>query len=144
MSWLIAGIAVAGSVLSTSEANKAERDANELSKYQDLLDVERLKSDTAISELNTRRDLASLESEQVAMASAMGKRSSGQGFQRMQDVSREDMETNIARDKREVERAEKFGKVSASARDRATSSSTTARNIGTMTTGLLSFSRAFK
>ena len=141
MSWLIAGIAVAGSVLSTSEANKAERDANELSKYQDLLDVE---SDTAISELNTRRDLASLESEQVAMASAMGKRSSGQGFQRMQDVSREDMETNIARDKREVERAEKFGKVSASARDRATSSSTTARNIGTMTTGLLSFSRAFK
>ena len=143
MSWLIAGITVAGSLYSMSEANKAERDATELSKYQDLLDVERLKSNVAINELNTRRGLASLESEQVAMASAMGKRATGQGFQRMQEVGREDMEENIARDKREVERAEKFGRVSASAKDRATASRIKSRQIGTMTTGLLSFSRAF-
>lgn len=135
---------VGASMYSTGEANKEDKATAELEKFQDLLDVEQLKSDVAINELNSRRNLASIEGEQVAMASAMGKRSSGQGFKRMQAVGREDMEENIARDKRQVTRAEKYGKVSASARDRASSSRAKQRNISTMTTGLLSFSRAFE
>ena len=144
MSFLLAGIiaSTAVSAYGTDKANKADRATAELETFSDLLDIEQLKSDTAIQEYNMRTDLASLESEQVAVASAMGKRSSGEGFQRMQEVAREDMEKNIVRGKEQVTRAEKFGKVSASARESATKSRATTRNIGTFTSGLLSFSKA--
>jgi len=143
MSFLLAGILSLSAMASADQANKADRAGAELETFQDLLDVEQLKSDTAIQEYNMRTDLASLESEQVATASAMGKRSSGEGFKRMQEVSREDMEKNITRGKEQVVRAERFGKVSASARKKASESRATSRKIGAVTSGLMSFSRAF-
>ncbi len=144
MSWLIAGIAMAGSLMSDKGASGADKEADDIAKFQDLIDVERMAGDVALNELNTRRGLANLESEQVAMASAMGKTGEGAGFERMQDVGREDMEDNFARQQSEVSRARKYGKISAGARDRASDAKAKQRYASSVTSGLMSFSKAFE
>jgi len=143
MSWLIAGIAVAGSLLGNKGASDADKEADDIAKFQDLIDVERMAGDVALNELNTRRGLAGLESEQIAIASAMSKSAEGAGFQRMQEVARTDMNDNFERQQGEVDRARKYGKVSASARDRATDARSKQRTISTVTGGLMSYAKAF-
>lgn len=116
-------------VMSAKSASDAEKKANKYSKYQDLIDVENLAQESAIQEYNMRQDLSSLESEQIATASAMGKRGSSAGVQRMQDVARGDMESNIKRMQSDVELSRKYGKVSAGARERASKAKKQQRNL---------------
>ena len=140
---IIAGIMAGASILSAMSASGADKEASELEKFQSLIDVERFKTDASIQEYNERRDLASIESEQVAMASAMGKRSTGGSMGRLQEIGREELEANIERSQSEVRRAEKYGEVSRSAIDSARKSRTTQRGIGVATKGLMSLSKAF-
>ena len=143
MSWLVAGITAGASLLSNKNANEADRQANDIDKYQDLIDVERLAGDVAIQEYNMRLEQSAIESEQVATASAMGKRAEGGSFDRIQETGRDDMERNISRNEDELKRARSMGAISADAKDKSTRAKTTGRNINTATTGLLSFSKAF-
>ena len=116
-------------VMSAKSASDAEKKANKYSMYQDLIDVENLAQETAIQEYGMRQDLSSLESEQVAQTAAMGKRSSGEGMQRMQEVARGDMESNIQRMQKGVELSRKYGKVSAGARESASKAKEQQRNL---------------
>ena len=143
MSWIVAGIAMIGGAVSSSKANKADREANAIAKNQDLIDVERFKGDVALEEYNMRLNLNQLESEQVVMASAMGKGVGEGSMANIQAVGRKDLEENVNRMNTEVDRAVKYGQVSANARDRATNARTSQRTNEAVTSGLLSFSKAF-
>lgn len=143
MSWIVAGIATVAKIASNSRANEAEREANALAKHQDQIDVERFKGDVALEEYNMRLGLAQLESDQVAMSSAMGKQVGEGSVANIQDVGRKDLEENVTRMQDEVSRAERYGSVSDSARDSALKSRTSQRRNETVTSGLLSFSKAF-
>lgn len=143
MGWIIAGIAAVGAIASASAANKEEKAAADLEKFQGRIDVERLKSDTALASYNMTRENSALESHQVAMSAAMGKQAGVGSVANIQDVGRADLADNIGRMDDEVARAEKFGAVSDSARDRSAAARSKQRNIGAGTTGLLSFAKAF-
>lgn len=143
MSWIVAGIAAVGAIASSSSANQAEKEAADLEKFQGLIDVERLKSDASLQSYNMTRENNSLESEQVAMAAAMGKQAGVGSVENIQSVGRADLADNIKRMDDEVTRAEQFGSVSDSARDRMTKANAKSRNLKAGTTGLLSFAKAF-
>lgn len=143
MSWIVAGIMVAGKAVSASNANKAERDANTLATYQTLIDTERMKADVALADYNMTNELASIESEQVAMTSAMGKRSDSAGLQRLQEVGRDDLQENVNRMYDEVGRKESYDAVTLKARDKTLQANKKTRTTGAVTSGLLSFSKAF-
>ena len=142
MSLLLGAIMLGSAMFSAGSADKAEGDADDLAKFQGLLDVESMKQDSYLNEYNERRDLASIESSQVAMASAMGKRASGGSFDRMQEVARDDLDANVTRSRAEIRKAEKYGRVSDSARRSASDSRSTGRSVGVITSGLMSMSKA--
>lgn len=143
MSFLVAGISAGIAVVGASQANKAEKRASEIEKFQSMIDVEEFASEMSLSSYNATMELGQLESEQEAMASAMGKRTSGAGFQRTQEVGREDLAENIARTEKEVAKARKYGEVSRSAIDVRTKASQKTRATGAVGTGLLSYAKAF-
>ena len=143
MSWIVAGIAAVGAVASSASGNRADKEAAAYEKFQNQIDVERFKGEAALAQYNMTRELGQLESEQVAVAAAMGKQSNGGSVANIQEVGRADLADNMARIDSEVARAEKYGKVTDSAIDKGVSMGNKQRNIKTGTVGLLSFAKAF-
>ena len=167
----MAGIAVAGGIISTKRANasdamgvadnyrasEAEVKANTLRKHQSSLETDRYKTELAIQQYNMTRDLSTLESEQVAMASAMGKRAEGGSFERVQDTQKKDLAMNKDRMSSAMANADAMNALthssldlsskairdSAKSYDRANKYNAKTRKIGTITSGLMSIAKIF-
>jgi len=139
-SWLVAGLSIAG----VSSANSADKRSAEIEKYQNLINVERTASDASLASYNATLEQGISESEQTANAAAMGKRSEGGSQGNIKKLGREVLAENIKRTDREVSRNRKFAAISNKAIDQTTKAKTTARTIGALSGGLMSFSKPFK
>ncbi len=140
---LIAGIAAGTSILSVMGANKADKEAADLEKFQNLIDVEKFAGDMALASYNATLEQGIAESEQTAIASAMGKRSQGGSQANIKKVGRDTLKENITRTEREVARARKYGKISNNAIDKRTKAKAASRSIGTVSSGLMSLGKAY-
>lgn len=143
ISLLIAGIAAGTNIYSAISANAADKEAAELEKYQNLLDVATFESDIANEQYNLSVESATLASSQRAAAAAMGKRSAGGSVGAIIETGKEEYARDIERLGREAERAKAFGKVTRSSIDALSSSRTKQRNIQAAGQGLMSIAKVF-
>ncbi len=138
MSLLLAALATFATV---GAGNQARDDAAETEKYQNLIDIEKFAQDTAIAQYNATVGLGQIESEQIASAAAMGKRSSGGSVANIQKVAREDQARNFARMDEDLLSAKRSGKVSRDAISRGASATNKAKTFGAIGRGLMTLGK---
>ncbi len=142
MSLLIASVfaSTVTSVGRNRQATKAQEEADEIQAYQDLVDIEQQAQSNYIDEYNARRGLKTAQSEQIATQASMGKRDSA-SLDNMQQIARDDLQTNVDRMNESITLSREMGKLNDSARRSASESARKSRNIGSVgsaiNTGLL-------
>lgn len=134
MSLLVASIiaSTAYSLYQNSEAEKAQKEADKMAKYQDLIDIEVQAQTDYISKQNQTRGLTSVESSQTAQSAQMGKRGSA-SVNNMQAIAREDMALNFERMDSGLEMSKQAVEVNAKARESASKAQADANDLGLVT-----------
>ena len=135
MSYLVASIvaSTAGQAFSGKRKGEAQKEADAISKYYDLIEIEEQAQANNITKYNETRALASGESGQIAVSAGQGKRGNSASLLNMQSIAREDMELNFERMDDSIETSRDMAKLSDSARQSATESAGETRKLNLAT-----------
>jgi len=135
MSYLVASIvaSTAGQAISGKRQGEAQKEADTISKYYDLIEIEEQAQANNITKYNETRALASGESGQIAVSAGQNKRGNSASLLNMQSIAREDMELNFERMDDSIATSRDMAKLSDSARQSATESAGETRKLNLAT-----------
>ncbi len=138
---VMAAVAIVGKKKQDKEAAEAGDYGDQLAGIQTDIESQKAMSDAAVQGYNMTEAYGQLESEQNALASAMGKSRDSAGFKEMQSKGKSDLNRDTTRLREEAELVGKYGEITKSAQRSATASGQSQRSSSTNIAGLLTASR---
>ncbi len=139
----MAGTAFLKGAGNNRRADEADRTADILAGYQDEINYQRALSDASVQAYNMTNEFGQLISQQQAVASGMGKSSTGGSAQAMNREGQRTLNRDIQRLYEGAEFVRMTGDVNAAARSASSAAKSSSRSNNLMKSGLLLGSKMF-